>query len=74
MVVSLEKGKGSRLKKPAFVKKELRQFHVLPPFPCRAKKDIALLEERVKDQFIRFQKWIISLPLKIKECEVLPLS
>lgn len=34
-------------------RRETRRFHILPPFPCRAKKAAALLEQWMKDDVVR---------------------
>lgn len=56
MIAVVEKHNGvkaSSSKKASYDRKETKAVPVLPPFPCRAKKAVTLLEEWVKDRIIR---------------------
>lgn len=64
MAVTLKKSRGintSSSKKPTYDRKEPRQYPILSPFPCGAKKAVALLEQ-----------WIIYGVVCLLEVECLP--
>lgn len=59
----VEKGKSDKgcSSKNPIQQKQRRQFAILPPFSCEAKKDTALVEQCINNNSFTFQKWNLFL-------------
>lgn len=69
MIAVVEKDNGAKAsnsKKASYDKRKAKQFPMLLPLPCRAKKGSALFEQWVNDHFIRLPEMEFSFPSYVR--------